>query len=131
MVEDDSNTRSMLRSLLEKDGWTVAEAVNGADALSQIVHQQPALILLDLLMPDMDGFAFVAEMRQHQDWQSIPVIVITAKGPDPRGPGVSKRLAAAQRLHDPGVSEGKLPQRRVAPRGPHAGRSPDVSRTTR
>jgi len=79
VVEDDVPTRELLRRMLERDGWEVQEAENGRVALECVEKQKPALILLDLMMPEMDGFEFVAEMRQHPDWKSIPVVVITAK----------------------------------------------------
>ncbi|MBI1916690.1 MAG: response regulator [Planctomycetes bacterium] len=79
VVEDDVPTRDLLRRMLEKDGWEVQEAGNGRVALECVEKRRPALILLDLMMPEMDGFEFVAEMRQHEDWRTIPVVVITAK----------------------------------------------------
>jgi signal transduction histidine kinase/CheY-like chemotaxis protein len=79
VVEDDASTREMLRRMLEKGMWSVAEASNGREALECVASQRPALILLDLMMPEMDGFEFLTEMRQHPEWKSIPVIVITAK----------------------------------------------------
>jgi len=79
LVEDDANMRHLLRRMLEKEGWTVAEAENGRVALERIAEQEPALILLDLMMPEMDGFELVAELRKHKVWRSIPVVVLTAK----------------------------------------------------
>jgi CheY-like chemotaxis protein len=64
---------------LEKCGWKVSEANNGQEALDIMEDIQPQLILLDLMMPVMDGFGFLAEMRTRPEWQNIPVIVITAK----------------------------------------------------
>jgi PAS domain S-box-containing protein len=79
VAEDDPATREILRRHLENDGWSVAEAMNGLQALECIAKQKPSLILLDLMMPDMDGFEFITELSQHPDWHDIPVIVITAK----------------------------------------------------
>jgi PAS domain S-box-containing protein len=79
VVEDDVPTRELLRRMLEKDGWEVQEAGNGRVALECVEKRKPSLILLDLMMPEMDGFEFVAAMRQHADWKGIPVVVITAK----------------------------------------------------
>ena len=79
VVEDDVPTRDLLRRMLEKDGWEVREAGNGRAALECVAAQPPALILLDLMMPEMDGFEFLEELRQHADWKDIPVVVITAK----------------------------------------------------
>jgi signal transduction histidine kinase/DNA-binding response OmpR family regulator len=79
IVEDDASTREMLRRTLEKDGWQVAEAANGRVGLERLDEATPALILLDLMMPEMDGFEFMDALRQRKDDQRSPVIVITAK----------------------------------------------------
>ena len=79
LVEDDAETREILRHTLEKTGCSVTEAENGREALQHVANNQPALILLDLMMPEMDGFEFVTELRKREKWHSIPVVVITAK----------------------------------------------------
>jgi CheY-like chemotaxis protein len=79
IVEDDAGMSAMLRRRLEKEGWTVVEAENGRIGLERMVKIQPELILLDLMMPEMDGFQFLEELRKHKSWRSIPVIVMTAK----------------------------------------------------
>jgi len=79
LIEDDVETREIMAHGLEKAGWKVSEASNGQEALNMMADVQPLLILLDLMMPVMDGFGFLAEMRAQPEWQDIPVIVITAK----------------------------------------------------
>jgi len=79
VVEDDENTRLMLRDALEDSGWVVIEAENGAAALERMAEKPPSLILLDLMMPQMDGFTFIEQVQKHIEWQQIPIIVITAK----------------------------------------------------
>jgi CheY-like chemotaxis protein len=79
VVEDDATTREMLRRMLEKEGWGVTEAGNGREALEWVAERRPAMILLDLLMPEMDGFEFIEALRKQDKWRSIPVVVITAK----------------------------------------------------
>lgn len=79
LVEDDAPTREMMRRMLEKEQWTVMEAENGQVALEQIANQVPELILLDLMMPQMDGFTFVNVLQQNEAWRSIPVVILTAK----------------------------------------------------
>lgn len=79
VVDDDPASRDMLRRLLEGEGWTVMEAENGRVALDQIAEALPGVILLDLMMPEMDGFGFLEELHKHDRFRSIPVIVITAK----------------------------------------------------
>ena len=79
IVEDDFMTRQMLRRILEKSQWEAVEAENGRVALDRVAENPPALILLDLMMPEMDGFEFLDELRRHEEWCQIPVVVITAK----------------------------------------------------
>jgi CheY-like chemotaxis protein len=79
LVDDDAESRSMLRSLLVKEGCDVEEAGDGLQALAAVARSKPQLILLDLLMPNMDGFEFAHELRNRDEWRRIPVIVITAK----------------------------------------------------
>ncbi|MGI8924330.1 MAG: response regulator [Fimbriimonadales bacterium] len=79
LVEDDAATRAMMRAMMEKAGWAVSEAENGRIALERIRANRPALILLDLMMPGMDGFDFAAELHRHAEWRSIPIVVLTAK----------------------------------------------------
>jgi signal transduction histidine kinase/CheY-like chemotaxis protein len=79
VVDDEAQAREVLRRGLERAGWRVAEAENGRSALECMAQASPHLILLDLMMPEMDGFEFVAKLREHESWCSIPVILITAK----------------------------------------------------
>lgn len=79
LIEDDAPTREMTRRTLEKSGMTVIEAENGLVALQKLAHEIPCIIMLDLMMPVMDGFQFAVELRKKEEWRSIPVIVLTAK----------------------------------------------------
>ena len=79
VVEDDAPARDLFRRTLEKEGWKVAEAANGRAALESIAREMPSMVLLDLMMPEVDGFGFMQELRQNPDWARIPVVVITAK----------------------------------------------------
>ncbi|HEY9811854.1 MAG TPA: response regulator [Halomicronema sp.] len=89
IVEDDIATREMLYRMLQKEGWEVSQAENGQQAMEKIKaglaaadqHNNlglPDLILLDLMMPEMDGFQVIAELRENPKTQSLPVVVITA-----------------------------------------------------
>jgi signal transduction histidine kinase/DNA-binding response OmpR family regulator len=78
VVEDDEETRASMRKMLELQGCRVTEAENGEVALESIKQQRPTLIFLDLMMPVMDGFALVEQIRQHASWRSIPIVVVTA-----------------------------------------------------
>ena len=80
LVDDEEDTRVYLRRILEKNDWTVNEAENGKVALESIKTIQPDVIVLDLMMPIMDGFDFLDSLRSMpQHWSSIPIIVVTAK----------------------------------------------------
>ena len=79
IVEDEPAIRQMVRRLLEKEGWTVREAENGQAGLQAVQESAPAIILLDLMMPVMNGFDFLRELRKNRDWRTIPVIILTAK----------------------------------------------------
>jgi signal transduction histidine kinase/DNA-binding response OmpR family regulator len=79
VVEDDPATREVVRRVLERDGWIVSEADNGRRALESLLRSVPDLIVLDLMMPEMDGFEFVAELRRSEAGRRIPVVVVTAK----------------------------------------------------
>lgn len=79
IAEDDPATRDVLRRTLEKDGWAVVEAANGREALECVRQRPPSVIVLDLMMPEMDGFEFLNQLRQQPEGQKIPVLVVTAK----------------------------------------------------
>ncbi len=79
VVDDDADVRQRMRTLLERNGWTVVEASNGQEALDRLAHSIPRLILLDLTMPVMDGFTFLHALRQRADCADIPVVVLTAR----------------------------------------------------
>ena len=82
-----TSTRELLVRLLTARGHTVSEAADGQAALDVLWRRAPpSLIMLDLMMPKMDGFQFLHEMRRNADWDGIPVIVVTAKDltPDER-----------------------------------------------
>jgi CheY-like chemotaxis protein len=78
LVEDDFATREVTRAILEKEGWKVTEAQNGRVALECMERERPSLILLDLMMPEMDGFEFAVRVRRNVDWRLIPIVVLTA-----------------------------------------------------
>jgi CheY-like chemotaxis protein len=79
LVDDDEVVRRSVRQALEPIGWTVIEAENGQVAVDTLTTGRPDVIILDLMMPKMDGFEFMDELRGRSDWREIPVVVITAK----------------------------------------------------
>ena len=86
VVEDDPAMREMARRTMEQEHWKVFEAENGKVGLDQLARHEVDLILLDLMMPEMDGFEFVTELRKNEKWRVVPVVVVTAKDltPDDR-----------------------------------------------
>jgi CheY-like chemotaxis protein len=78
MVEDDALQRERMLGWLERPQWIVREAADGREALNILREEKPDVILLDLMMPEMDGFEVVAALQKNADWQEIPVIVITS-----------------------------------------------------
>jgi len=79
VIEDDATTGDMMTKLLVREGYTATRAGNGRIALQEVAKSMPSLILLDLMMPEMDGFQFVDELRKHEAWRDIPIVVVTAK----------------------------------------------------
>jgi len=82
LVEDDADQRERLRAWLEGQHWLVHEAANGREALACLQADRPDVILLDLMMPEMDGFAVVAALQKEPRWRDVPVIVVTARDLD-------------------------------------------------
>jgi PAS domain S-box-containing protein len=79
IVEDDESVRGLIARALEAEGWRTAQAVNGQEGLERFEHEEIDLILLDIMMPVMDGFGFLHELRKTRKGRSVPVVVITAK----------------------------------------------------
>ncbi|MBE9561290.1 MAG: response regulator [Proteobacteria bacterium] len=88
VIEDDIVIREFMNNMLKAEGWRVFKAENGKVALEHLEEKKPSLILLDLLMPEMDGFEFVARLRSNEKWRSIPVVVLT-----------SAKLSASDQAH--------------------------------
>jgi CheY-like chemotaxis protein len=79
VVDDESESRRIARRHLDRLGWEFAEAEDGAGALLWLAQNpRPAMILLDLLMPGMNGFAFLEEIAKHGEWRDIPIVILTA-----------------------------------------------------
>jgi len=89
VVDDDTEVREGLCDALGDEGYRVAEAINGADAVRQIAEEGPDLILMDLRMPVMDGYTFLDRRRSDAALHGIPVIIVSsALDRDLDGPGV-------------------------------------------
>jgi CheY-like chemotaxis protein len=79
VIEDNPETREMTCRIMEIEGWRVQSAENGRAGLDQIKREKPAVIILDLMMPEMDGFEFVMRMQQEASFRDIPIVVLSAK----------------------------------------------------
>jgi len=79
LVEDDPDTRQLLARFLCNEGWQVSEAPNGKIGLQCIDSQPVDVVLLDLMMPEMDGFEFLDAIRHSDRWRALPVVIVTAK----------------------------------------------------
>ena len=77
IVEDEANIRELLRLYLEREGYTVLEAENGVEGIKKWKSDKPDMLLLDVMMPVMDGWAVCREIRAESD---VPIIMLTAKG---------------------------------------------------
>jgi CheY-like chemotaxis protein len=82
VVEDHADSADVLRQMVEAFGARVTVAGDGRAALEAIGRERPGVVLCDLLMPRMDGFALVAKLRAHPAWHALPVVAITALGGD-------------------------------------------------
>src|SRR4051794_1199385 len=80
IVDDDLGLRSTLQAVLEDEGYAVVTAVDGLDALDKLAEHTPSLILLDISMPRMDGYALAEELKRRGLRPRVPVLVITADG---------------------------------------------------
>lgn len=77
VVDDDAPTRMLLRSILSKQGYEIAEASNGVQAVAQVQAQRPDLILMDVMMPELDGYGACAQIRLLDSDESLPIIMLT------------------------------------------------------
>ncbi|MBE2220848.1 MAG: response regulator [Anaerolineae bacterium] len=79
IVDDEPMARTLLRLMLVRAGFNVSEAEDGFDALEKVQASQPDIILLDVMMPGMDGFSVCEELRQRKETSQLPVIMLSAK----------------------------------------------------
>ena len=94
VVEDDEAIRGLVSEVLRDDGYDVSEASNGIEALEAVSARRPDLIVLDLMMPVMDGWTFVEECRRSRRCEQVPIVVTSAAHDLPR---------TAERLRSLGV----------------------------
>lgn len=105
VVDDDPDMRETTRRMLERSGYTVAQAENGEEGLSWLAaNPAPSVILLDLMMPVMDGFEFLERIRNTVAWREVPVLVLTAKALD--SADIESLRGLTQRIIEKGASSG-------------------------
>ena len=78
IIEDNEQNFYMMRFLLEKNGFIIIGASNGRDGIEKAISQKPDAILLDIQLPEMDGYAVAAELRKHDELQDVPIIAVTS-----------------------------------------------------
>ena len=78
VIDDDADARKLARLVLENEGYSIIEAENGYLGLMRVAERIPSIILLDLLMPNMNGHEFLNELELNERWENIPVIALTA-----------------------------------------------------
>lgn len=98
VVDDDPSVRALIRMILEDEGYEVRMARDGADALRQLSRWQPDVMLLDLMMPNMDGWTLCSQMRRDERLRDVPVVILTAV---PDADHEAERLGATDVLPKP------------------------------
>jgi CheY-like chemotaxis protein len=78
VVDDEDSVRELLSELLSSEGYVVAQARNGNEALAAIDRERPSLMLLDLMMPGLDGFGVIQALRERGLWPALPVLLMSA-----------------------------------------------------
>jgi len=84
VVEDSSAAREVVMRILQHEGYNVVGASNGVEALDQLHSKIPDLVLLDVMMPEMDGLTLLQELRHEPQYKELPVILLTALSDEPR-----------------------------------------------
>ena len=79
-VDDDNATVTIISAVLTKEGYEVATALDGHDGLKKALEMKPDLIILDIMMPDIDGYEVCRQLKRHTDTENIAVLMLTAKG---------------------------------------------------
>ena len=108
VVDDDADSRDVVSRLLGRAGYTVRSAVNGRDALIAVTTAPPDVIILDAMMPEMNGVEFLQVIRSYLRWSTLPVILLTAY---PQGPHIDRAAGTGRQTH---LLQARLPVRRPA-----------------
>ena len=106
LVEDDESTREAYAIALGHAGFRVKEAAHGQDALAAMLAESFDLVVLDLMMPVMDGVAFLEVIRSYSRWRDVPVVIVTALASDDED--LVRRLSVARVFHKTRFALGEL-----------------------
>src|SRR5687768_13998863 len=106
LVEDDDSTREVYALALQHAGYRVREAAHGQAALAAMLADSFDLVVLDLMMPVMDGVAFLEVIRSYARWQHVPVVIVTALATDDED--LVRRLSVARVFHKTRFALGEL-----------------------
>lgn len=79
VVDDDRNVITIIKDSLEPEQFKILEAVNGKEALGMVFAESPDILVLDIMMPDMDGYKVIEELKKHDSTKNIPIIILSAK----------------------------------------------------
>ncbi|MBI2608079.1 MAG: response regulator [Deltaproteobacteria bacterium] len=79
LVDDEKDFREIMRPVLEVEGWEVIEASCGKEALEKVKQERPNIIILDVMMPTLDGFTICKELKTDEKYKNIPIILLTVK----------------------------------------------------
>ena len=120
MIDDEVNARKVVKLILEREGYRTLTASNGEEGLVLAKVEQPDVILLDVMMPKMSGYDMLKRLREDQDTQQIPVIIVTARGTE-HDIATSFRLGAIFHLQKPYETKDMLQKIAVALRLPETG----------
>jgi CheY-like chemotaxis protein len=93
VADDEADVRSLILALLEDEGYRVVVAANGRAALDVVERRRPDLILMDVMMPTMDGREAARRLRERPDTKAIPIVLMSAVGCDALQPGVQAFVA--------------------------------------
>ena len=127
IVEDDENSRVLLATILDSCGYQTNGVSNGVEALTAITHTRPDLIISDIMMPEMDGFALCRAVKSHPDLAAIPFVFYSATYTTPPDIQLAEELGASLFLIKPMDPEDLIAQiQRMLPLTAHAAALPPI-----
>ena len=104
LIEDEPNITEAIRFILSRDGWRVETHANGATAIAAVEAAMPDLIILDAMLPDKSGFDILGELRARDDFATLPILMLTARGQE-RDRERANALGASQFMTKPFSNE--------------------------